>query len=112
MTSVTFVTAKAYADHLSTIIDDEDVVLLAVRRKFPDYGYSIPKPKKSAKTAIGSVAFRNDGSKKPAAADAWISSEAGDRISRNRIEEGSAKLLSALWCSHPAIMQQLGAVQP
>jgi len=110
---MTFDSPREYADHLSTIIEDEDVVLLAVRRKFPDYGYSIPAPKRKAPVSrvTNGTEFKEGGAKKPGPDAPWLA-EAYDRIDRQRIEEGSTKLLSALWNAHPRILQHLGAAHP
>lgn len=108
-----FESADAYASHLSTVIDDAELVTLAVRRKFPKYGY--PQPA-AIKPAVAPVPMAvSDGSalsrtKPTSKSDAWMSSEVYDRQTSTSMENGSRLLLTALWREHPKIMNTLAMI--
>ncbi len=96
-----FETATEYAAHLSTVIDDQEVVTLAVRRKFPSYkGYSRAKPVKLTEKQ----ASRTSNMSK---FDGFYCSELTDASFKRNMEEGSKKLLQCLWREHHRILMRL-----
>lgn len=107
-----FDSPAAYADHLATVIDDEELVLLAVRRKFPKYGYvTIKQPAVQVALPITDAEFSTRGRTKPMSKyDAPMCTEITDRQHTKAMENGSQMLLKALWREHPKIINTLSLI--
>lgn len=101
-----FNTPALYAEHLSTLIDDEELVILAVRLKFPKYGHTVPKPAVACR--MGEKEFSRTGRTKPISRfDGFMSTETTDIANANMLERGSTMLLAALWRDHSHNLETL-----
>ena len=100
-----FKTGREMAEHLGTIINDPQLVLLAVRRRFPKYA-----PELGRAIRISQEDFAANGSRKPMSKfDGYMDSDLADRAHRASVTIGSARLLTAIHKQHPEIMRALGA---
>lgn len=95
-----FDTPAEYASHLSELIDDADLIAMAVRRKFPET--------RGPAVKMSAARFKEEGSKKPTTQhDAWMCSDMQDRDAKQNMVAGSKKLLAALWHQHPRALRTL-----
>ncbi len=97
-------TAAAMAQHLASLIDDKNLITIAVRKRFPKYApeYQV--------TRISHEDFDANGRRKPMSKfDSYMDSDLADRAYRAAVTIGSGRLAQAIHREHPAIMKALGA---
>lgn len=116
------VSAQELYDHLSSLIDDEEFVMRAVRSNFPAFrsqSKSAAKPKRNLDKDMFIRSPRKESAANPdpkiihskpmCRTEGWYDSEVTDQLTKKGFSQGSAQLLEALHREHPAIMRHLKA---